>query len=106
MPESISKYGLTVTLDDFSQEQYEQYEPALIRAIQDNTFDFGKSGGGSVTAQAVVRGASIRAAIQAGFLKGITLDEVKKISPPAATWLAGKVAEHVKAVTTPPPDPN
>lgn len=106
MPDLTNKFGLTVDLKDFSQAQYEQYEPVLIRSIHENTFDFGKTNGGSITAQAVVRGTSIRAAIRAGFLTGITVEEVGKLSPPAVTWLAGKIAEHVKEITTPPPDPN
>jgi len=106
MPDLTNKYGLLVELKDFSQAQYELYEPALIKSIHENTFDFGKSGGGHVTAQAVVRGASIRAAIRAGFLTGITLEDVGNLKPPAVTWLAGKIAEHVKEVTSPPSDPN
>lgn len=106
MPDLTNPYGLALELKDFSQGQYEIYEPALIRAVRDNTFLLGDKGGGSVTAQAVVRGASIRAAITAGFLTGLTPEQVDALSPRAATWLAGKIAEHVKEVTSPLPDPN
>lgn len=107
MPDPIeNKFGLTVILEDFSQDQYEQYQPAVLKASKENFFDFGVQNGGGLTANAVVRGATIRAAIRAGFLKGITLDEVGKLKPAAATWLAGEIEKHVRDVTNPPPDPN
>lgn len=103
MPDPISKYGVTVQLHDFSQAQYEIYEPAVIKAVRDNTYEI-PAAKTSSTAQAVVRGASVRAAIKAGFLTGITAEDVDKLSPRAVTWLAEQVGLHVKEVTSPLPD--
>lgn len=106
MPGEISKFGVTVELHDFSQAQYEEYQPKVLKAARDNFFDFGSKGGGGISAQAVVRGETIRAAIQAKFLTGISLDDVGKMAPAAARWLAGEIEKHVVKVTNPPPDPN
>lgn len=100
-----NKFGLTVELHDFSQAQYEVYEPAVIKAVRDNTYEI-PAAHSSTTAQALVRGASVRAAIKAGFLTGITAEGVDQLSPRAVTWLAEKVAQHVREVTSPLPDPN
>jgi hypothetical protein len=102
LPEN--KFGLTGELNDFSQAQYEQYQPLVIRAMHDNSFDFGLRNGGNIQASAVVRGVAIRAAITTGFLKGITVEDVGKLKPAAATWLANEIEKHVRSVTNPPPD--
>ena len=102
----ITKYGLSAKLEDFSQEQYELYQPRVLKAARDNYFDFGMENGGGLTANAVVRGVTIRAAIQAGFLIGITVEEVNKLKSYVAIYLANEIEQHVKDVTTPPPDPN
>lgn len=94
-------HGLSGELKDFSQEQYETYQPAVLKATRDNFFEIAGSG---LSAEAVVRGATVRAAIRAGFLTGITIEEVGKLSPPAVRWLAEKIIEHVRKVTNPPPD--
>lgn len=106
MLDLTNKFGLVVELKDFSQAQYERYQPLVLKAAKDNFFSFGIENGGGITANAVVRGATIRAAIEAGFLTGLTPAEVGNLKPAAATWLAGKIEEHVKEVTNPPPDPN
>lgn len=106
MQDLTNRFGLVIELHDFSQAQYEEYQPLVIKAARDNYYDFGAENGGGLTANAVVRGTTIRAAIQTKFLTGLTLEEVGKMSPAAATWLAGKIEAHVKEVTNPPPDPN
>lgn len=106
MPKPISKYGLSLELHDFSQAQYEEYQPIVLRAARDNFFDFGNKGGGGIAAQAVVRGATIRAAIQTKFLIGLALEDVGNMKPAAARWLADEIEKHVRDVTNPPPDPN
>lgn len=106
MPEPIeNSFGLTVQLQDFSQAQYEKYQPMVLKATRDNFYDFGSQNVG-LSAQAVVRGTVVRAAILSGFLTGVTVEEVGKLTPPAVTWLAGEIEKHVKAVTNPPSDPN
>ncbi len=94
-------FGITGTLEDFSQDQYEQYQPEVIKAAHDNYFSFGEAG---LSAQAVVRGATVRAAIKAGFLKGVELAEVGKMKPPAVRWLSEEIEKHVRFVTNPPPE--
>lgn len=102
LPEN--KFGLSGELKDFSQAQYEIYQPLVLKASQENYYSFGEAGG--ISAQAVVRGATIRAAIKAGFLTGVTLEDVGKLTPPAARWLADQIEKHVRDVTNPAPDPN
>jgi hypothetical protein len=106
MPDLTNTFGLSVELHDFSQAQYEEYQPLVLKAARDNYFDFGVENGGGLTANAVVRGATIRAAVRTKILTGITLEDVGKMTPAAATWLAGKIEEHVREITNPPPDPN
>lgn len=99
-----NKFGLSGELRDFSQAQYEVYQPLVLKASQENYYSFGEAGG--ISAQAVVRGATIRAAIKAEILIGIPLEAVGNMKPPAARWLADQIEKHVREVTNPAPDPN
>lgn len=100
-----NKFGISGELKDFSQAQYEQYQPAVLRATRDSFFDFG-SGNGALSAEAVVRGVVCRSAVEAGILVGVNVEDIGKMRPPAVRWLAARIQEHVKAVTDPEPDPN
>lgn len=101
MPE---KYGITFELKDFNQEQFEIYQPAAIAASKRAYTEF-ESGTG-ITATAVVRGETVRAAISAGILSGIKVEEVGKLKPYIVTWIADEVRDHVKKVVSEPIDPN
>jgi hypothetical protein len=98
-----NKFGIIGELVDFSQSQYEIYQPAWLTAARDNYFDFG--GGAGFSADAVVKGAVCRAAIMAGFLKGITEKQIGELKPAAVAWLAEVIRKHVDSVLNPPPDP-
>lgn len=98
------KHGINAELKDFSQAQFEIYQPLAIRASADNFILFGTDKG--VTADAVVRGAIVRAAITANFLTGITHEQLGALSPKAVSWLAKKVQAHIKEVVSPEDDPN
>ena len=102
LPEN--KFGISGQLHDFSQAQYEVYQPVALKASRDAYFGF--EGGAGLTANAIVRGATCRAAIDAKILTGITAEQVANMKPPAVAWLAEQIRKHVVAVTTPPPDPN
>ena len=99
-----NKFGLTGELKDFSQAQYEEFQPLVLKATKESYYSFGDAGG--MSAQAVVRGATIRAAIKAKILTGISLEEVGAMKPAAARWLADQIEKHVREVTNPPPDPS
>ena len=104
MQDLTNKFGLQVELKDFSQKQYAEFQPQVLRATRDYYFEFGSDGG--LTANAAVRSVTIKAAISAGFLTGITPEQVDELKPYVATWLSEKIEAHVREVTNPPPDPN
>jgi acetate kinase len=102
--ETKSKYGLTINLHDFSQAQFEEYQPQVIKAAKLAYTEF--DGGTGVSASSVTRGETVRAAVKAGFLTGVTVEEIGELKPYVVEWLADQVRDHVKKVTTAPTDPN
>lgn len=98
------KYGIDAHFHDFSQKQFEQYQKETIKASRDAYFAFSESNG--VSAVAVVRGETVRAAIRFEILTGLTLDEVNSLKPYVVEWIADEVRKHVTLVTTAPADPN
>lgn len=89
------KLKVKIDLADFSQSQYEEYHTKLLEHTKGNA------------STAVASGAVVRAAIEAGFLKGIKLEDIPNMKPNAVSWITKKVHEHVVEVTTiPDDDPN
>ncbi len=106
MSDEKSKYGVSIELFDFSQKMFELYQMAVIKASRDAYVSFSDSNGAGVSAQAVVRGETVRKAIQFEIIKGIEIKDVDTLKPYVVTWLADEIQAHVKKVTTAPPDPN
>lgn len=91
MPTHASKkLNLTIELSDFSQAQFEKYQEYLLKS--------------DARTIAVKNGAVVKAAIDAGFLKGVDPAEVPNMSPAAISWVTIRVHRHVVEVTTPPGD--
>jgi len=91
MPNHASKkLNLTIDLADFSQAQFEKYQEFLLKS--------------DAKTMAVKNGAVVKAAIDAGFLKGIELAEVPNKAPAAVAWATIRIHRHVVEVTTPPGD--
>lgn len=103
---SKTKYSVTITLHDFSQIQFEQYQESTIKAARDAFFPFAGAEGLGVTASAKVRGETVRAALRTQLLSGLTLDEVDGLKPYVVDWIADEIRAHVTQVTKAPPDPN
>lgn len=88
-----SKLDVQAELTDFSQSQYETYQSKLVEYA------------GSNPNVAVASGAVVKAALDAGFLKGIK--DVGDMPPKAVAWVVRKIHEHVVEVTKiPDDDPN
>lgn len=98
------KYNIHAELVDFSQAQFEKYQTAVITASRQNYYDYGSGRG--ITAEAVVTGATIRAAHEIGILSGLTKEQIENLTPKVAAWLVEKIRKHVKDVVTPDSDPN
>ena len=99
------KYKLDLQLQDFSQKAFEQYQMRVLQATSRAYVSYEGTNLG-VTATAIVRGETIRAAIQHGILTGMNADEVDNLAPAAVVFIADKIAKHVKEITTHEPDPN
>lgn len=102
--DSKEKYGVRVNLHDFGQATFEDYQIATLKASRHAFFQFGADGSG-VTANAHVRGETVRVAIRLKIVTGVTVDEVKDMKPYVVEWLAGEISQHVKQVVTAPADP-
>ena len=89
-PIEHKKLGIKAVLHDFSQEQYERYHQALF--ISD------------AKTMAAKNGAVVSAAIHAGILTGLAVEQIPGMKPAAVIWLDGRVHEHVLKVITPPKD--
>lgn len=100
----MEKYGLTIELKDFTQKQFEIYQPFVIKAAKESYVDFG--GGTGVTANSILDSNVIKAALAAEFLTGVTAEQIGDMKPHIVKWLADEVRKHVKTVLTAPPDPN
>jgi len=103
---AIAKYDLSVILNDFSQKQFEAFQMGAIVASRDSFVAFNSSTHDGVSATAMVRGQTVRKAIETGILTGITVEQVDGLKPYVVAWLADEVQKHVKFVTTAPVDPN
>lgn len=88
-----SKLNVQAELTDFSQSQFEIYHSKLIEYA------------GNSPSVAVASGAVVKAALDAGFLKGIK--DVGGMQPKAVLWITKKIHEHVVEITSiPDDDPN
>ncbi len=103
---AIEKFGLSATLNDFSQKQFEGFQMGVIVASRDAFVSFNPSTNDGVSASAFVRGQTVRKAIEAGILTGVTVQQVDELKPHIVTWLADEIQKHVKTVMTAPIDPN
>ncbi len=101
---SDKKFGLAVNFHDFGQKMFEQYQNAFLQASKEAYYAFSPTGG--VSAQASIRGETVRAAIQFGIISGIDVKEVDQMKPYVVEWLANQIQAHVKSVVTAPADPN
>jgi hypothetical protein len=102
--QSAKKYGVSINLHDFGQAVFEEYQLSTLKASQTAFFQFGSDGTG-VTAQAHVRGVTVRTAVRLKIVTGITLDELESMKPYVVDWMADEIKKHVKNVVTPPVDP-
>lgn len=103
---NIKRFDLSLSLQDFSQGQFEKYQIETIKASRDAYVLFTDQGSG-VTASAKVRGEVVRSAIRNGIISvGITPEEVDGLKPYLVEWLADEIRKHVTQVTTAPADPN
>lgn len=100
----LEKYGLSIELKDFTQAQFETYQPQVIKASKAAYTEF--DNGTGVSATSLIRGETVRAAIKVGFLAGVTIEEIGNLKPYVVQWLADEVARHVKEIVTAPTDPN
>lgn len=80
------RYNINGELKDFSQAQYETYHDELLPLRN--------------ASNARTNSGVVRAAIKAGFLVGVEAGAVADMHPAGVVWLAGKVADHVRQVTT------
>jgi hypothetical protein len=103
--QSVEKYGVSINLHDFGQTVFEDYQLTTIKAAQAAFFQFGADGSG-VTAQAHVRGVTVRTALHLKIISGIQFDDVKDMKPYIVAWIADEVKKHVTSVATAPNDPN
>jgi hypothetical protein len=100
----MKKFDIEIELRDFTQAEFEKYQPLVIKASRAAYVEF--DNGAGVSATSVIRGETVRAAIVTGFLTGVTVEQVAGMKPYVVTWIADEVAKHVKKVTTEPIDPN
>lgn len=104
-PQSVEKYGVSINLHDFGQSTFEQYQMETIKAARDAFFQFGGDGTG-VTAQARVRGTTVRVALRHKIISGIEIEKVGDMKPYVVDWIADEIKKHVTNVVTAPNDPN
>lgn len=101
----VEKYGVSINLHDFGQDVFEKYQMETIKAARDAFFQFGGDGAG-VTAQARVRGETVRTAIRLKILSGIQLADLTDMKPYVVDWIADEIKKHVTSVVMAPNDPN
>lgn len=99
------KYGVKVEFRDFGQSAFETYQLTAVKASQHAFFSFGQDGTG-VTAQAHVRGESVRAALRLKIVTGVTLEQVASMKPYIVEWIADELKKHIAQVVSAPADPN
>ncbi len=98
-----TKHGVTMSLHDFGQSVFEDYQLTTVKAAQAAFFQFGSDGSG-VTAQSHVRGVTVRTALRLKIVSGVTLKEVNDLKPYVVDWMADEIKKHVANVVTPPVD--
>lgn len=103
--QSVEKYGVSITLHDFGQGAFEKYQMETIKAAREAFFQFSEDGTG-VTAQARVRGETVRVALRNKIISGIQLADVADMKPYVVDWMAEEIKKHVNNVVTAPNDPN
>jgi hypothetical protein len=103
--QSIEKYGYSITLHDFGQTKFETYQMETLKAARQAFFQFSDDGQG-VTAQARVRGETVRVALRLKIISGIELSDLEDMKPYVVEWIAEEIKKHVTNVATAPSDPN
>lgn len=103
-PKKIEKYGVAAELKDFGQKTFEVFQRETLKASAEAYFAWSPTSG--VTAQAYVRGCTVREAIRLEILVGVDMAKVDDMKPYVVEWLADEIRKHVKEVTTAPADPN
>ena len=98
-----TKHGVTMSLHDFGQSVFEDYQLTTVKAAQAAFFQFGSDGSG-VTAQSHVRGVTVRTAIRLKIVSGVTLEEINNLKPYVVDWMADEIKKHVTNVVKPPVD--
>lgn len=98
-----TKHGVTMSLHDFGQSVFEDYQLTTVKAAQAAFFQFGSDGSG-VTAQSHVRGVTVRTALRLKIVSGVTLEEINDLKPYVVDWMADEIKKHVTNVVTPPVD--
>ncbi len=104
--QSVEKYGVSITLHDFGQNTFETYQMETIKAARQAFFQFSAETGQGVTAQARVRGETVRTAIRLKILSGVQLSDLSDMKPYVVDWIAEEIKKHVSNVVTAPTDPN
>ena len=103
--QSIEKYGISVNLHDFGQSTFESYQMETLKAARTAFFQFSENGQG-VTAQARVRGETVRTSIRLKIVSGVSLSDVGEMKPYVVEWIADEVQKHIASVVKAPTDPN
>ena len=98
-----TKHGVTMSLHDFGQSVFEDYQLTTVKAAQAAFFQFGSDGSG-VTAQSHVRGVTVRTALRLKIVSGVTPKEVNDLKPYVVDWMADEIKKHVANVVKPPVD--
>lgn len=99
-----TRFQIKATLADFSQNEFEAYQQELTNISREKAQSIVTlvMGNKDDQANAILNGATVRAAIQAGFLKGVSVETVGDLAPAAVTLLARAVRAHVKEITEVP----
>ena len=103
--QTAEKYGVSITLHDFGQSTFESYQMETLKAARSAFFQFSESGQG-VTAQARVRGETVRTAIRLKIISGVEIADVGDMKPFVVDWIADEIQKHVTSVVQAPADPN
>ena len=96
--------GCEVIYNDFSQAQFEKYQKATLIATRAAYVAFESGGGG--TADAELRGESVREALRLGILSGFEVEKIGELKPYVVNWMAEELKAHVISITTEPISPN
>jgi len=101
---TVEKYGVALSLCDFSQLQFEKYQEETIKAAKAAYISFSPDTG--VSATAMVRGETVRSAIRNKIVANFEVADVDGLKPYLVEWMADEIRKHVTQVTTAPADPN